>query len=281
MICRYPDERTIRRVVPVNRVSLLIPPHRKRVIFAPRYRYIVHMTYNRAYLPILILLALCMVFMAGCTSKAPEPAPSSLPTTAHAVKTAYPTVTEPATETVEQVTAAPALMETASDLSKPIIMTRFSEDGVAMSYPDRFRLISDSSLEKMRSIAEPQGINIITILTATDSKDSIQVTRQDANSSIESMYTDKQAISDEITANGSATVMGMTFVKYMVEKQSLPDGTEVVRILAENTEKGTAATYLLCKSGAVYNVNFIYESPQRAESQAAVRDEVMQTVQLA
>ena len=229
----------------------------------------------------IILLTLFVVLMAGCTSKAPEQAPPDLPTTAHAVTTLSPTPLETLSSKVpETVSPASKDIETVSALSSPSIQTTLSEGGISLTYPDRFRLISNSSLEKMRAVAEPQGISIISILSATDSKDSIQVTRQDADTTIEGMYADKMAISQEITANGSATVMAMTFVKYEVEKQSLADGTGVVKVLAENSEDGTAVTYLLCKPGSLYNINFIYESLQRAESQASARDAIIQTAHL-
>jgi hypothetical protein len=236
---------------------------------------------EQSYILLLILFTFIAAFMAGCTSQTPEAAPPDLPKTAHAIKTPAPTSTDTIPPTVS-TTGIPVSTEKepVSVLSSSPEMSDFAEKGIALQYPDRFRMIDATPLEKMRSVAEPQGIDIITIFTATDSKDSIQITRQNVDTTIEDMYADKMAISQEIDVNGSATVMGMTFVKYEVEKQSLSDGTGIVKILAKNSENGTAVTYLLCKPGSIYNINFIYESLQRAENQASDRDAIMQNVHL-
>lgn len=240
------------------------------------------MNQERTLFILLILVASLAVLFAGCTSQTQEKPAPNLPTTAHAERTLIPTVTtSPAPEeTAIPVSTASVPVETPANSAPASGEVSFANGGISLSYPDRFNQISSSSLEKMRTVAEQGGINILTILTATDSKDSIQVTRQDADATIEGMFNEKMAISREVAVNGSANVVAMTFIKYDVVKLALADGTGVVKVTAENSDKGTAVTYLLCKPGVVYNVNFIYDSPERAESQASVRDTVMQSVHL-
>lgn len=227
----------------------------------------------------LIILTTISVLIAGCTSNTPEPAPANLPTSAHAIKTPFPTST---TLPEAEETYSPEITqdEEVTALSVPANMVLFEDSVVSIHYPDRFSPISDSSLERMRSVAQQQGIEILTILTTGDSKDSIQITRQAADASIEGIFNEKRAIANEVALNGSANVIAMTFVKYDVEKQTLADGTGVVKVTAKNLDNGTAVTYLLCTPGMIYNINFIYDSPERAEDQATVRDAVIQTLQV-
>lgn len=242
------------------------------------------MKQEQKFLILFVLLVSIAVLLAGCTSQSQEKpvAAPNLPTTAHAehttvpVSTAVPTHEEtvkPASTTMEPV-KQPATLSPGSETKV------FDEGGISLSYPERFKSIANTSLEKMQAVSKQGGITILNIMTAPDSKDSIQVTRQDANATIEGLYREKMSISDEVAINGSVNVVSMTFVKYDVEKISLPDGTGVVKITAENSEQGTAVTYLFCKPGQVYNINFIYDSPERAESEASVRDRVLTSVHL-
>ena len=244
------------------------------------------MKIERTFCVLLFILTIVSIMFAGCTSKSPEPAPANLPTTAHEARTPVPVETSlPATEktTVPEITPTEEFtaLTAASVPDAPADMSLYEEGGFSISYPDRFSPISDSSLEKMRTVAQPQGIDILTILTANDSKDSIQVTKQVAESSIEGIYNEKMAISNEVTLNGSVDVKSMRFVKYDVEKQMLADGTGVVKVTAENSDNGTAVTCLLYNAGTTYNINFIYENPERAGTQESVRDAVMRTIHLA
>jgi hypothetical protein len=234
---------------------------------------------------ILVILVIFAVLFAGCT-QAPKQeqvsTPKNLPTTAHAERTPVAVETDivQGTETPEPVPTGEATEQaTVRSLTEPGFIP-FSGNGISLKYPDRFTQINDKSLEQMRTAAQQSGIDVITILTATDSKDSVQVTKQNANATIEGMYNEKMAIAREVAVNGSATVKGMTFVKYGAEKENLPDGTSVVKVSAENSEKGTAVTYLICVPDAVYNLNFIYDSPERADSQAETRDQIVQTLQV-
>ncbi len=227
----------------------------------------------------LIVLVLVSVLFAGCTSHIQEKTTPVTQETAHPERTmvAVETISSPGPTSIPASagSAVAQILNTTPRLSEQV-----SEEGISLSYPDRFKPISNTSLEKMRIIAEQGGIHILTILTATDSKDSVQVTRQDANATTEEMYAEKMAISREVALNGSVNVISMTFVRYVVEKLTLPDGTGVVKITAENADKGTAVTYLFCKPGMVYNVNFVYDSPERAESQSSVRDAILPTIHL-
>jgi hypothetical protein len=92
------------------------------------------------------------------------------------------------------------------------------------------------------------------------------------------MYNEKLAIAREVLVNGSATLLGMTFVKYHVEKVNLSDGSGVIKVSAENSEGGNAVTYLICRPGTVYNVNFIYDSSDRAASQDEVRTPLIASI---
>ncbi|MDD1728456.1 MAG: hypothetical protein LUQ50_05235 [Methanospirillum sp.] len=228
----------------------------------------------------LIVLVLVSVIFAGCTSQSQEKATLATQETAHPERTMVPveTISSPGPTSIPESagSAVAQILNTTPKVHELMV----AGDGISLSYPDRFKPISNTSLEKMRIIAEQGGIHILTILTATDSKDSVQVTRQDANATTEEMYAEKMAISREVALNGSVNVISMTFVRYVVEKLTLPDGTGVVKITAENTDKGTAVTYLFCKPGMVYNVNFVYDSPERAESQSSVRDAILPTIHL-
>lgn len=233
---------------------------------------------------LIIVLLIFAVLITGCT-QAPAPAQPTrnLPTTAHAEKTPAPVVT---TEMVEEtpvpvstVTELPEVQVTETSPVQPGLIP-FSGDGISLKYPERFKPISEQSLEQMRTVAKKSGIDILTILAASDSKDSVQVTKQSADATIEGMYNEKMVIAREIAVNGSATIMGMTFVQYAAEKEKLSDGTGVVKVYAENSDKGTAVTYLICRPGTVYNVNFIYDSPERADEQADARTPVLQSIQL-
>ena len=244
------------------------------------------MKIERTFCTLLIILTIVSILLAGCTSKSSEPAPPNLPTTAHEARTPVPAATsvpvaekttEPMTTPTEEATALSA----SSAPAAPADMSLYEEGGFSISYPDRFSPISNSSLDKMRTVAQGQGIDILTILTANDSKDSIQVTKQVADSSIEGIYNEKMAISNEVTLNGSVDVKSMRFVKYDVEKQTLADGTGAVKVTAENSDNGTAVTYLLYSAGTIYNINFIYENPERAGTQESVRDAVLRTIHLA
>jgi hypothetical protein len=97
---------------------------------------------------------------------------------------------------------------------------------------------------------------------------------------VEGLFNEKLAIANEVAINGSATVVAMTFIQYHVEMANLTDGTKMVRVSAENSDHGAAVTYLLCSKGYVYNINFIYESADRANSQKPYRDALLKTVRL-
>lgn len=238
----------------------------------------------RSLCPILAVLVVISVMIAGCTSPSSDPAPSRLPVTAHAEKTTVPVPEETPEPVIPAAGQTPEEEpEEVTVLSLPDAspgMIPFGTGDISLSYPDRFAPLGNTSLEKMREVARPQGIEILTILTAGDSKDSIQVTRQTAESSIEGIFNEKMAIANEVAVNGSANVISMTFTRYEVEKLTLPDGTGAVKVSAENSEKGTAVTYLLSEPGAIYNINFIYDSPERAESQNQTREALIGTLRL-
>lgn len=165
-------------------------------------------------------------------------------------------------------------------LSQPPGTKLFETGGLSIRYPDRFSPISTASLEKIREVAKPEGIDILTILMTGDSHDSIQITRQPSTTSLDGIFEEKETISREVDRRGSATVRAMTFVTYEVEKEALASGTGLVKVTAVNTERETAVTYLLPAPGQMYNFNFIYENVQRAEEQAPVRDAMLQTLAL-
>lgn len=217
---------------------------------------------------LLIFIATCItVMIAGCMTPAGETSLSKLPAPVPEQQIPAPSV-KPVTEKV--------MMQ---QNSSPANMT-FASCGISLTYPGRFREVSNESLGKLRAISAPTGIDILTILTATDSKDSIQVTRQYANFTIEEMYQEKMGIANEVAINGSATVVAMTFVQYQVDLITLADGTSVVRVIAQNSENAAAVTYLLCIPEYVYNINFVYESPDRAGTQSEARDMIMESVHL-
>lgn len=237
---------------------------------------------------LLISMVIFAVMITGCTqtNQTVKPveteAPKNLPTSAHAETTPVAISTETPEETqVPEVssTEQPKMQEITKPLEQAGLIS-FSGDGISLKYPDRFAPINADSLEQMKTAAQQSGIDVITILTATDSKDSIQVTKQNAEATIEGMYNEKMAVAREIAINGTATVMGMKFIKYGAEKETLADGSAAVKVSAENVDKGSAVTYLICKPGVVYNINFVYDSPDRAESQSDARAAFMQTVQV-
>jgi hypothetical protein len=235
------------------------------------------------YFYIITFLAIFAVLISGCTEKPPEVSTKHLPTTAHAMETPAPVETlqeEEVKEEEEESFFIPPEDDAVTMLSVTPGSILFSEGGISLKYPDRFKPINEDSLNKMRTVAGQSGIDILTILIAADSKDSIQVTKQNADATIEGMYNEKMAISREVDINGSATVMAMNFVKYAAQKETLADGTGVVKVSAQNSDGGTAVTYLICMPGTVYNLNFIYDSPERAESQADARDPVVQSIHL-
>lgn len=207
------------------------------------------------------------VMIAGCMTPAGEISSSKIPAPVPEQQTTVSSVLPVTTK----VTIQPN--------SSPVNMT-FESCGISLTYPGRFREVSTESLGKLRAISDPTGIDILTILTATDSKDSIQVTRQNANFTIEEMYQEKMGISNEVAINGSATVVAMTFVQYQVDLITLADGTPAVRVIAQNSEDSAAVTYLLCIPGYVYNINFVYESSDRAGAQSQARDMIMESVRL-
>lgn len=215
---------------------------------------------------LIILTALFAVLIAGCLTSTPEKSSTPLPT-------ATPQYTPAPLET-------PPENDSTTITPGSFVNVSFESGGISIQYPNRFREISNTSLGKMRAIADPTGINILTILTANDSKDSIQVTRQTAEATIEGLYNEKEVIANEVAVNGTATVVAMTFVKYVVKKTKLPNGTDMIKVIAEDSKNGTAVTYLLCKNGYVYNINFVYDNMERAESQASARDSIIQTVHL-
>ncbi len=231
---------------------------------------------------LLILLVTGAAMFAGCTSQGHEKSVSAPPATIQAEKTVVPELTpslhsENISNTVGNLSGSLGIEGEPTPTAGNIT---YNEGGVIFSYPDRFRQISNSSLEKMRAVAGQGGINLLTILTAADSKDSIQVTWQNTDATIEGLYNEKMAISHEIAVNGSANIKTMTFVRFDVEGVKFEDGTGVVKVTAENSDKGTSVTYLFCRPGMVYNINFVYDRYERAEEQTSVRDAILSTVRV-
>jgi hypothetical protein len=240
------------------------------------------MTQERIFGILLIALVSGAVMLAGCTSQSQEKASQTPTATVLAERTAVPvSTTSPPYEHVQDTTGNfSSQYESACGPGPAAGNCSFAVDGISFSYPDRFKQINNSSLEKMRAIAELGGINILTILTASDSKDSIQVTRQNADATIEGLYNEKMSISREVAVNGSANVLAMTFVMFNVERSNLPDGTNAVKVTAKNSEGGAAVTYLFCRPGVVYNINFVYDGSERAEKEVLVRDTIFSTLRL-
>ncbi len=244
--------------------------------------YKVPMKQERIFGILLILLVFGATLLAGCTSQEQSKSVSTPPTTIQAEKTVVPEITsslhsENTSNTVGNLSGS---LELEGEPTPSAGNITYNEGGVIFSYPDRFKQISNSSLEKMRVVAGQGGINLLTILTAADSKDSIQVTWQNTDGTIEGLYDEKMAISHEVAVNGSVTVKAMTFVRFDVEGVKFEDGTGVVKVTAENSDKGTAVTYLFCRPGMVYNINFVYDTYERAEEQGPVRDAILSTVRV-
>ncbi|HWQ64874.1 MAG TPA: hypothetical protein VN429_10695 [Methanospirillum sp.] len=230
---------------------------------------------------ILLILLAFGVILAGCTSHSQEKQAS-----AHAAiqtgQTAVPevTISHPSENTTNNGSILPLQSGLAGDLTHVAGNITYNEGGVIFSYPDRFKQISNSSLEKMRTVAGQGGINILTILTATDSKDSIQVTWQNTDATLDGLYNEKMTLSHEVAINGSVNVSAMTFVRFDVEGAKFADGTGVIKVTAVNSENGAAVTYLFCRPGLVYNINFVYANYERAENEALVRDGILSTLSL-
>lgn len=218
----------------------------------------------------IIALTILSVIPVECESPPPDPAGTQI-VSSHPAPSQSENGSRPVPAPWEGVITA---------LSAPAGTKLFESGGLSIRYPDRFSPISTASLEKIREVAKPEGIDILTILMTGDSHDSIQITRQPSSTSLDGIFEEKEAISQEVARRGSATVRAMTFVTYEVAKEPLADGTGVVKVTAVNTEKETAVTYLLPAPGQMYNFNFIYETMKRAEEQAPVRDAMLRTLVL-
>jgi hypothetical protein len=228
---------------------------------------------------ILLILLVFGVVLAGCTSNSQEkqaPAPGAIQTGQTAVPEVN--ISHPFENTTNNGSILPLQSGLGGDQTHVAGNITYNEGGVIFSYPERFKQISNSSLEKMRTVAGLGGINLLTILTATDSKDSIQATWQNTDATLDGLYNEKMTISHEVAVNGSVNVSAMTFVRFDVEGAKFEDGTGVIKVTAVNSESGAAVTYLFCRPGLVYNINFVYANYERAETEAPVRDAILSTL---
>ncbi|HWQ65651.1 MAG TPA: hypothetical protein VN372_02155 [Methanospirillum sp.] len=221
-------------------------------------------------------LILITVLIAGCTSPSQDQAPArttpptSLPTS-HA--TVIQTIEPEGTSSVES--SMPETFKTPA----PGLLS-FTSERISLEYPDQFHQISEESLGKVQAVAKSQGLDILMIFNAADSKDAIQIVQLINEASVDKIYADKAGIADEVLKNGTFSLNGMTFVSYDVQKTALTDGTQAVKVTAENSAGGAAVSYLITSAGYEYDVNFIYESLKRAEEQSEVRDGVIRSVTL-